>query len=82
MKYILLKEFGTVNWLPIKGRFNQCINYIVFNTLTTKALLISTISFVKGSTELHYSVKLTQVRMPYLSLLPQCRVTSLRKLKE
>ena len=28
MSHISHKEFGTINWLPIKGRYNQCINSI------------------------------------------------------
>ena len=24
------KELGTLNWLPVSERFNQCINSIVF----------------------------------------------------
>ena len=30
MSHISLKEFGTINWLPIKERYNQCIKSIGF----------------------------------------------------
>ena len=30
MTHISHKEFGTLNWLPVTKRFNQCINSIVF----------------------------------------------------
>ena len=30
MTHITNKEFGTLNFLPVTGRFNQCINSIVF----------------------------------------------------
>ena len=30
MPHISQKEFETINWLPIKERYNQCVNPIVF----------------------------------------------------
>ena len=30
MAHLTQKEFETINWLPIKERFNQCINSVVF----------------------------------------------------
>ena len=33
MSHISQKEFETINWLPIKERYNQCVNSIVFKYL-------------------------------------------------
>ena len=30
MAHLTQKEFERINWLPIKERFNQCINSVVF----------------------------------------------------
>ena len=30
MSHISQKEFETINWLPIKERYNQCVNSIAF----------------------------------------------------
>ena len=30
MSHISQKEFKTINWLPIKERYNQCVNSIFF----------------------------------------------------
>ena len=30
MSHVSQKEFEAINWLPIKERYNQCINLIVF----------------------------------------------------
>ena len=30
MSHISQKEFLTINWLPVKERYNQCVNSIVF----------------------------------------------------
>ena len=30
MSYMSQKEFETINWLPIKERYNQCVNSTVF----------------------------------------------------
>ena len=33
MSHISQKEFETINWLPIKERYNQCVNSIAFKYL-------------------------------------------------
>ena len=30
MSHISQKEFETINWLPIKERYNQCVNSVAF----------------------------------------------------
>ena len=30
MSHISKKEFETINWLPIKKRYNQCVNSVAF----------------------------------------------------
>ena len=30
MAHLTQKEFETINWLPIKERFNHCLNSVVF----------------------------------------------------
>ena len=31
MSHISQKEFETINWLPIKERYNQCVNILIIN---------------------------------------------------
>ena len=38
MTHISHKEFGTLNWLPVTERFNQCINSIVFKYVNHQCL--------------------------------------------
>ena len=36
MSHISQKEFETINWLPIKERYNQCVNSDVFKYFDNK----------------------------------------------
>ena len=36
MTHISKNEFETLNWLPVKGRFNQSINSVVFKYFTNQ----------------------------------------------
>ena len=37
--HVSLKEFETLNWLPERDTFNQCVNFMVLKRLMTRVRL-------------------------------------------
>ena len=94
MSHISQKELETINWLPIKERYNQCVNSIAFKYFDNQCphyLNEVFITVAESSLSLRNSyqkrqqsfVKLTLVKMPYLSLVRHCGIkSSAKKSKE
>ena len=93
MSHISQKEFETINWLPIKERYNQCVNSIAFkyfdnhcphylNEVFMKALEFSS-SLRNSHQKLQQPFRKTNTdQMPYLSLVRHCGIKSPKKSKE
>ena len=80
MSHISQKRFETVNWLPIKDRYNPCVKSIVFKYFDNQCPHYLNEVFMKAPESRsslrnatanfsNLSVKLTLVKMPYPSLV-------------
>ena len=80
MSHISQKRFKTVNWLPIKERYNQCVNSVVFKYFDNQCPHYLNEVFMKAPESRsslrnattnfsNLSVKLTLVKMPDPSLV-------------
>ena len=92
MSNISQKEFETFNWLPIKERYNQCVNSVAFKYFDNQCPHYLNEVFMKASESSsslrnsyqklsNLSVKLTQVKMYYLSYEEIKRPTNLNAFK-
>ena len=93
MSHLSQKEFETINWLPMKERYNQCVNSIAFKYFDNQGPHYLNEVFMKppeSSSSLrnstinfsNLSIKLTLVKMPYLLLVRHCGIKSPKKSKE
>ena len=93
MSHISQKEFETINQLPIKERYHRCVNSIAFKHFHNQCPYYLNEVFMKApesSSSLrssyknfsNLSVKLTLVKMPYLTLVQHCGIKSKKKSKE
>ena len=73
MTHISKNEFETLNWLPVKGRFNQSANSIVFKCFTKQCP-----SYLNEVFELACSNNL-RTRNSYLKLICPFRKSNMRK---
>ena len=92
MSNISQKDFETFNWLPIKERYNQCVNSVAFKYFDNQCPHFLNEVFMKASESSsslrnsyqklsNLSVKLTQVKMYYLSYEEIKRPTNLNAFK-
>ena len=93
MSHISQKECETINWLPIKERYNQCVNSIAFRYFDNQWSHYLNEVFMKApesSSSLRNSYQKLQQpfrktntgKLPYLSLIRHCGIKSPKKSKE